>query len=344
VPKNKYRLVQGPRSKHPHMTLLHADDLLDDTTVGKPTPGRMFVGPVGSGKTATLCRIADDAVLRDWIVVAAAPDRGRPLSESLLVAASALVTELRELRPGAGAVRGLSFTVDRLADQSDVSPEDLSRCMEAIGTAATDVHKNVLLVVDDVNHATGDSEASLSAVIEASRQSCPVAIIGAMIGGSVPDGWDLIPVGPLKRADVLTLGGEVIVPVVDRVIALTGGWALLVRMLVDEIRRQPPTAQLTNNAVDSMWPQVLQRAVGAKLERITPAERRYLLAISDLADGPVSTSEIAKAMGDNGRFGESSVLVEIRASLAAKELIWQPSSESVDLAAVGMRAYLRTFR
>jgi hypothetical protein len=304
----------------------------------------MFVGPVGSGKTATLCRIADDAVLRDWIVVAAAPDRGRPLSESLLLAASALVTELNELRPGAGAVRGLSFTVDRLAGQKDVSPEDLSRCMEAIGAASTDVRKNVLLVIDDVNHASGDSKDCLSAVIEASRQSCPVAVIGAMLGGSVPDGWDLIPVGPLKRADVLTLGGEAVVPVVDRVIELTGGWALLIRTLVDEIRRQPSTVKMSNAIVDSLWPQVLQRAVGVKLERITPTERRYLLAISDLSDGPVTTSEIAKAMGDTGRFGESSVLVEIRAALAAKELIWQPSQDVVDLAAVGMRAYLRTFR
>jgi AAA ATPase domain len=326
------------------MTLLHADDLLDDTTGGRPTPGRMFVGPVGSGKTATLCRIADDAVLRDWIVVAAAPDRGHPLSESLLLAASALVMELNELRPGAGAVRGLSFTVDRLAGLTDVTPDDLSRCMEAIGAAATDVRKNVLLVIDDVNYAAGNSEATLSAVIEASRQSCPVAVIGATLGGSVPDGWDIIPVGPLKRADVLTLGGEPIVPVVDRVIELTGGWALLVRMLVDEIRRQPSNVKLSNQVIDSLWPQVLQRAVGVKLERITPAERRYLLAISDLSDGQVSTSQVAKAMGDNGRFGESSVLVELRAALIGKELIWQPSRDVVDLAAVGMRAYLRTFR
>ncbi len=324
------------------MSLLHADDLLDSTAVGRPTPGRMFIGPTGSGKTATLCRIADDAVRRDWIVVAAAPDRGKPLSEAILVAASALVTELNDLRPGASGVRGLSFTVDRLTDRPEIDGADLARCMDAIGAAASDVQRHVLLVIDDVHHATGPTQESLAAVIEASRSSKPVAVVAGMLGGAVPDGWETIPVGPLKRADVLTMGGESVVPVIDRVMELSGGWAVLARALTDDIRRA--RVEMSRAALDALWPQTLQRLIGQHVDGLTSAQRRYLLSIADLGDGPVPVSSVAKAMGDTGRFGESSELVEVRDRLLRRELIWQPTPDTVDIALIGMRAYLRTFR
>lgn len=324
------------------MTLLHADDLLDSSAVGRPTPGRMYVGPSGSGKTATLCRIADDAVRRDWIVVAAAPDRGRPLSEAILVAASALVMELNDLRPGASGVRGLSFTVERLADRPAIGFDDLARCMEAIGAAAVDVQKHVLLVIDDVHHAVGGTEEALGAVIEASRNARPVAVVAGMLGGAVPDGWDLIPVGPLKRADVLSMGGEAVVPVIDRVMELTGGWASLARALTDDIRRS--RVEMSRAALDAIWPQTLQRLIGQHIEGLTTQQRRYLLAIADLGDGPVPIATVSKAMGDTGRFGESSALTEVRDRLVKRELVWHPSRDLVDIAMIGMRAYLRTFR
>jgi hypothetical protein len=123
---------------------------------------------------------------------------------------------------------------------------------------------------------------------------------------------------------------------------LTGGWAILARALTDDVRRS--RVEMSRAALDALWPQTLQRLIGHHVEGLTPQQRRYLLAIADLGDGPVQVAAVSKAMGDTGRFGESSALIEVRERLIQRELVWQPSIDRIDVSLIGMRAYLRTFR
>jgi hypothetical protein len=62
-----------------------------------------------------------------------------------------------------------------------------------------------------------------------------------------------------------------------------------------------------------------------RLERMTPTERKYIVAMASLGSGPHSSGEIAKAYG-----AKVSTVAPLRSSLIAKGMIWSPAYGSTD--------------
>jgi hypothetical protein len=62
-----------------------------------------------------------------------------------------------------------------------------------------------------------------------------------------------------------------------------------------------------------------------RLERMTPTERKYIVAMASLGSGPHSSGEIAKAYGAN-----VSTVAPLRSSLIAKGMVWSPAYGSTE--------------
>jgi hypothetical protein len=364
--------------------LLGRDELIRTfgTTLGRAQAGRpgksvMPVGLRGVGKTVLLNRFAEMADRNGFsIAFIEATDAGN-FATLLAVRLRKILLELDRGTVSRNVARALrvlkSFTLqlpDGSSIQLDPEPllgeadsgrldDDLTDVLVAVGQAAGDRSRGVLVAVDEVQYL---SEAELSALIVAIHRTTQLNLPLVLVGAGLPQLpglagearsyserlFEFPEVGSLIEADA---AGALEIPAQDAGVRFT---TEALGELVRESQGYPYFLQewgyhVWNHALASPIPVEDVHAVKAlvlaaldrdffrvRLDRLTPKEREYLRAMADLGPGPHRSGDIAAQLG---------VRVESvgprRSGLIRKGMIYSPAHGDTAFTVPLFDAFLR---
>lgn len=228
-----------------------------------------------------------------------------------------------------------------LADSGDFE-HDLAALMAAVGEAAQDRRTAAVLFVDELQYVP---EAQLAALIvalhEASQYRLPITMVGAglpqllgQMGRAKSYAERLFafePIGPLDRAAAEAALRHPIEAeeetIDDAAIAAiyraTEGYAYFLqewgKQSWDIADASPITAEDVERAGAVALAALDQSFFRVRLDRLSPAERRYVHALAELGPGAHRSGDIAERLGV-----KVSTVAPTRSSLIGKGMIYSP--------------------
>jgi hypothetical protein len=248
----------------------------------------------------------------------------------------------------------LRFGPDGLALSIDVDPErgrgdsgdlpsDLADLFVALGEAARDRHTGVLFAIDECQYLSERELAALIMAIHRTTQlQLPVLIVGAglpslpALAGEAKSYaerlFDFPQVDRLAPADATAAiveparseGIAFEADAVARIVSLTHGYPYFIQEWAYHVWNQAPASPITRADVDRTEPHVIahldQSFFRVRFDRLTPKERRYLLAMAELGPGPHRSGDIAAAYG-----AKVESLAPMRSALIRKGMIYSPA-------------------
>jgi hypothetical protein len=260
----------------------------------------------------------------------------------------------RALRALAGFAKSLKVTYRDIEVGLDCAPEpgladngdleiDLSSLLEQVGTAGRDAGTAVAVFVDEMQYVKEDQLGALiSALHRCSQGGLPVTVVGAglpqlrgMAGNAKSYAerlFDFPTVGPLNDAEAeLAIvkparneGADYTPEAVAAIIGRTKGYPYFLqewgKHAWDRATKSPITLSDVGSASSTALAALDESFFRVRFDRLTPSERTYLRAMSDLGPGPHRSGDIAVRLG---RLVSS--LGPVRSSLIVKGMIWSPS-------------------
>jgi len=263
-------------------------------------------------------------------------------------------TAQRALRALTGFAKGLKVTYKDIEVGFDCEPEpgladngdleiDLTALLEQVGIAARDGKTAVVAFVDELQYVKENQLAALiSALHRCSQNSLPMTVVGAglpqlrgMAGNAKSYAerlFDFPMIGPLNDAEAEL---AIVKPAEDEdveykreavsaIISRTRGYPYFLqewgKHAWDQAIQSPITLADVERASTTAIAALDESFFRVRFDRLTPTERTYLRAMSDLGAGPHRSGDIA----DRLRRSVSS-LGPVRSSLIAKGMIWSPS-------------------
>lgn len=238
---------------------------------------------------------------------------------------------------------GLDIEPERgTADNGDLE-SDLQQLLEVVGEAARAGQTAIALFIDELQYVEEDELAALiTALHRAAQLSLPVVLVGAglpqltgqmgkaksyaerlfefpVIGPLSPADTELALVNPARQA-----GAEFTREALDQTIAATRGYPYFIqewgKHLWNAADSSPITAEHFQQATRLVTAALDASFFRVRFDRLTPSERRYLRAMSELGEGPHRSGDIADEMAKR-----VSSLGPVRSSLIAKGMIYSPS-------------------
>jgi hypothetical protein len=229
-----------------------------------------------------------------------------------------------------------------LADNGDLE-QDLQALLETAGAAAQKGGTAVMVFIDELQYVKEDELAALiMALHRCAQRKLPVALVGAglpQLRGQMGDAksyaerlFDFPEIGPLAPAAARI---AITKPASDLGIRFENR---AVEQIVEETKGYPYFLQewgkhSWDTAISSPIKPADVRAASriavaaldesffrVRFDRLTPAERKYLRAMSELGPGPHRSGDIAACLGR-----EVTSLGPTRNQLMAKGMIWSPS-------------------
>jgi hypothetical protein len=228
-----------------------------------------------------------------------------------------------------------------LADSGDLE-HDLTALLEAAGEAAQRAGTALAVFVDELQYVPAAQLAGLiTALHRCAQRRLPVALVGAglpQLRGRAGDArpyaerlFELSEVGPLSDDDArralerpaLARGVAFTDEALARIVAQTRGTPYFLQEWGKRAWDAAPASPITLADVDA----ASELAVAAldhsffsmRFDRLTPGEKRYLRAMSDLGPGPHSSGDIAERAGR-----KVTSLAPTRNALIGKGMIWSP--------------------
>lgn len=260
----------------------------------------------------------------------------------------------RGLSALAGFAKALRFTFADLEVGLDVAPEpgladngdlehDLSALFETIGDAARAAGTAVVLFVDELQYVQEEQLAALiTAMHRASQRSLPFTMVGAglpQLRGRMGRAksyaerlFDFPEIGPLeddaaRRAlerPALALGVGFEPAAIQRILHETEGYPYFLQEWGKHAWDLAPSSPIrlsdVERASDIAVAALDEGFFGVRFDRLTPAERRYLRAMSGLGPGPHRSGDVAQYIGR-----KVTALSPVRAQLIEKGMVWSPS-------------------
>jgi hypothetical protein len=216
----------------------------------------------------------------------------------------------------------ISLDVDAIAGRADsgVLSEDVSDLLSAVGEAAKDRDSGILIAIDEVQYL--DSQ-ELGAIISAIHRTVQLGLPVVLVGAGLPQLpglagtaksyaerlFDFPRIGSLGDEDarkVLSLPAaerEVAFAkdALEAMVATTRGYPYFLQEWGYHVWNAAPSTPITLEDVRVAAPEV-QRQLDenfflVRVDRLTPAERRYLLAMAELGPGPHRSGDIAARLG-----------------------------------------------
>lgn len=321
------------------------DDLLADyrvalkrTIAGRPGKSIMPIGLRGVGKTVLLNRF--DQMAQDEGLVSAfieAPETGD--FEHLL--AARLRSILLELDRGSvstavkralGTLKSFSYNlpdgssivlnVDAIAGRADsgILAEDTTDLLVAVGEAAKDRRRGLLIAIDEVQYLAPDELAALITAIHRTVQlSLPVILVGAglpQLPGLAGNAksyaerlFNFPEIGSLDAQDARAVlatpvgerGIEFAADALNSLLDFTQGYPYFLQEWGYHVWNAAPESPITLDDVRLAARDVQRRLdenfFRVRMDRLTPAEKRYLTAMADLGPGPHRSGDIAAKLG-----------------------------------------------
>jgi len=229
-----------------------------------------------------------------------------------------------------------------LADNGDLEI-DLGSLFEQLGIATQNAGTAVVLFIDEMQYVKEDQLGALiSALHRCSQAKLPITVVGAglpqlrgMAGNAKSYAerlFDFPIVGPLNESEAefaivkpaKNEGVDYRPEAVAEIIARTKGYPYFLqewgKHAWDRASQSPITLQDVESASSSAIAALDESFFRVRFDRLTPSERIYLRAMSDLGAGPHRSGDIAERLG---RLVSS--LGPVRSSLIVKGMIWSPS-------------------
>jgi hypothetical protein len=229
-----------------------------------------------------------------------------------------------------------------LADNGDLEI-DLTSLFEQVGTAAKAADTAVVAFIDELQYVKEQQLGALIAALHRCSQSeLPLTMVGAglpqlrgMAGNAKSYAerlFDFPMIGPLTDAEAeLAIvkpardeGVEYHSQAVKAIISRTKGYPYFLqewgKHAWDQAPQSPITAADVEAASRSAITALDDSFFRVRFDRLTPKERAYLRAMSDLGPGPHRSGDIAERLQRSvSSFGP------LRSSLIIKGMIWSPS-------------------
>lgn len=239
----------------------------------------------------------------------------------------------------------VSINVDALtgvADSGDLS-EDLTDLLVEAGRAASDRNTGIVLAIDEVQYlSTEELGALISAIHRTVQLDLPVVLIGAglpQLPGLTGNAksyaerlFEFPQIGsldPSQARDVLGLpvadqGVEFTADALDLLLERTRGYPYFLQEWGYEVWNVASASPITRQDVERAAPIVREKLdesfFRVRMDRVTPAEKRYLYAMANLGAGPHRSGDVAAQLG---------VKVESvaprRSALIQKGMIYSPA-------------------
>ena len=229
-----------------------------------------------------------------------------------------------------------------LADNGDLE-HDLQALLEVSGAAAKKAGTALVMFVDELQYVDEEQLASLITALHRSAQrSLPVVLVGAglpQLPGKMGRAksyaerlFDFPQIGPLSvEAARLAIykpaadqGINVNEDALDQIIKETRGYPYFLqewgKHSWDVATSSPITLADVKQATTSAIAALDDSFFRVRFDRLTPLEKRYLRAMSDIGAGPHRSGDIAEKLGR----GVTS-LGPTRSQLIVKGMIWSPS-------------------
>lgn len=229
-----------------------------------------------------------------------------------------------------------------LADNGDLE-HDLQALLEVAGAAAKKAGTALVMFVDELQYVDEEQLASLITALHRSAQrSLPVVLLGAglpQLPGKMGRAksyaerlFDFPQIGPLSveaarlaiRKPAAEQGVNVNEDALDQIIKETRGYPYFLqewgKHSWDVATSSPITLADVKQATTSAIAALDESFFRVRFDRLTPLEKRYLRAMSDLGAGPHRSGDIAEKLGR-----EVTSLGPTRSQLIVKGMIWSPS-------------------
>lgn len=216
----------------------------------------------------------------------------------------------------------IALNVDAIAGSADsgVLAEDTTDLLVAVGEAAKDRGRGFLIAIDEVQYLAADELAALITAIHRTVQlGLPVLLVGAglpQLPGLAGNAksyaerlFDFPEIGSLgendARAVLATPAGEQGVEfsrdALDSLLAFTQGYPYFLQEWGYHVWNAAPESPITLDDVNLAARDVQRRLdenfFRVRMDRLTPAEKRYLSAMADLGPGPHRSGDVAAKLG-----------------------------------------------
>lgn len=226
---------------------------------------------------------------------------------------------------------------------SGVLSEDLTDLLVVIGEAARESRTGVLVAIDEVQYLRTDELGALITAIHRTTQlDLPIVLVGAglpQLPGLAGDAksyaerlFEFPVIGRLTRADAAAalvlpaddIGVRYEEAAVDMIIDETAGYPYFLQEWGSHVWNLAPSSPITMDDVRAAKPVVVDQLDKnfflVRLDRLTPKERQYLVAMAEIGPGPHRSGDIATQLG---------VKVESvaprRSALITKGMIYSPA-------------------
>lgn len=255
----------------------------------------------------------------------------------------------------------LSVSVDPepgVADSGNLE-YDLPDMFVAIGQAAKAAGNGWCLLIDEVQYLKSDELAALIVAIhKVAQKQLPVIFFGAglpQLAGLSGDAKSYAErlfaypkVGPLDKESaskavlepIKDEGESITDEALNEIYRITAGYPYFLQEWGFQAWKVADASPIDLSDVKKATASALKRLdegfFQVRFDRLTPKEREYVIAMSELGQGPYRSSEIAERLGEH-----PSKLGPRRAQIIAKGMIYSPQYGDIDFTVPMFDDYLR---
>jgi AAA ATPase domain len=216
----------------------------------------------------------------------------------------------------------ISLNVDAIAGQGDsgVLAEDVTDLLVAVGEAMLDREQGLLLAIDEIQYLDGNELAALITAVHRTVQlGLPVILVGAglpQLPGLAGNAksyaerlFDFPEIDSLDQEDAAAvlavpareLGVEFSDDALEKVLGFTQGYPYFLQEWGYHVWNAAPKTPIGLDDVTLAARDVQRRLdenfFRVRMDRLTPLERRYLVAMAELGPGPHRSGDIAAQLG-----------------------------------------------
>lgn len=228
------------------------------------------------------------------------------------------------------------------ADSGDLEVDLPEVCM-ALGEAARERQSAIALMIDEIQYCSSrELSALIMAMHKMQQRQLPLVLIGAglpILPGLAGESksyaerlFNFPEIGPLPEPDAITAlqepvkaaGVEFEPAALRKIFDTTKGYPYFLQewgyQAWNQADASPITLQLVQEASGLVARRLDENFFRVRFDRLTPAEKLFLRAMSELGSGPYRTGDVAEKLGVQiGKIGPR------RAGLIKKGMIYSPS-------------------
>ena len=280
-------------------------------------------------------------------------------------AKAATHTALRALRSFAGAfkinVGDFEVSVDPepgVADSGNLE-YDVTELFLKVGDAAKAANRGWLLLIDEVQYLSSDElSALIVAIHRINQKGLPVIMFGAglpaiaALAGDAKSYAERLFVFPkvdaLSQADATNAirqpveeEGEYIEnDVLEHIVHLTKGYPYFLQEWGYQVWNASGQSPIGKECLETAGKDALRRLdegfFKVRIDRLTPKEKEYVIAMARLGGGPYRSSDVAEVLGE-----KLTTLGPRRAQIIAKGMIYSPAHGDIAFTVPMFDEYLK---